>query len=539
MEDTSNDAVESSTSNNEITFAAIRRWERQRQLRRLEATTIMKRRRRASPISSNMMTKISKQRNMKHILEQHFFLKHPLNDELRFFHDNLSMPLLIEGLEQHVLQLPNMSNYNSSLPLEEDPTRELPKSVVIMYCEGCQSYSYTGRSVWHKFDPNSLTLLRFLLRRVSFHIRKLQLWLISAHFMEHDNGFDSTVRVALNLQYEAADGSRHTKISTVRYNLGYLKCPSCSDLIDETQLSSVLQLRLYSCSNQILDLLHLRVLQKRPTFFNIKKIKHTDNGMDFFFDSEHGARKLNYFLKVEAPVKTDPIIENIVSTDTMIDNTAICQSCIRVTVCPISRDDLVYLPKKVFAALGIEYMGPLVICTKVSRNITFIDPLKLNECWINSNNYWRDPFEPLKVSQELVEYIVLDIEIVLSGPLNSLGKARVARVSDFGKNDTSFMVETHLGNTLKAGDYALGYDLVGAVVMNCEDMLPDVVLIKKKYVAKLRHSVPQKNASPDYEKFLVDLEKNPAAMFNLSLEDGDDAQKHDLDDLLARLDLTD
>ena len=35
----------------------------------------------------------------------------------------------------------------------------------------------------------------------------------------------------------------------------------------------------------------------------------------------------------------------------------------------------------------------------------------------------------------------------------------VARVSDFGRNDVTFMTRTHLGGFLNAGDSCMGYDL--------------------------------------------------------------------------------
>lgn len=35
----------------------------------------------------------------------------------------------------------------------------------------------------------------------------------------------------------------------------------------------------------------------------------------------------------------------------------------------------------------------------------------------------------------------------------------MARVSDFGRNDTTFITRTHLGGFLNAGDSCMGYDL--------------------------------------------------------------------------------
>lgn len=40
-----------------------------------------------------------------------------------------------------------------------------------------------------------------------------------------------------------------------------------------------------------------------------------------------------------------------------------------------------------------------------------------------------------------------------------LADVEVARVSDFGSNDTTFLTRTHLGGFLNPGDSCMGYDL--------------------------------------------------------------------------------
>ncbi|TKY70989.1 60S ribosomal export protein NMD3 [Spatholobus suberectus] len=95
-------------------------------------------------------------------------------------------------------------------------------------------------------------------------------------------------------------------------------------------------------------------------------------------------------------------------------------------------------------------------------------------------------------------------------------------------------VETHLGNLLNPGDYALGYDLYGA---NSNDMgldkyrghgLPNVILIKKSYEEKRQKKrgkprtwmlkslemevddkgrVDQDKMVSEYEQFLKDMER--------------------------------
>ncbi len=63
--------------------------------------------------------------------------------------------------------------------------------------------------------------------------------------------------------------------------------------------------------------------------------------------------------------------------------------------------------------------------------------------------------------------------------------SQVAKASDFGRNDRTFFVRTHLGHLLHAGDSAMGYDMSTSNVVN-PDLeaaaekglsIPDVILV--------------------------------------------------------------
>lgn len=92
-------------------------------------------------------------------------------------------------------------------------------------------------------------------------------------------------------------------------------------------------------------------------------------------------------------------------------------------------------------------------------------------------------------SRQLTEFIILDIEPCgePTGEKVQLSEAQVARVQDFGKNDTVMFCKTHLGGVLKAGDMAWGYDVAGANMVDPEIekfknlQMPDVVLVRKSY----------------------------------------------------------
>lgn len=180
----------------------------------------------------------------------------------------------------------------------------------------------------------------------------------------------------------------------------------------------------------------------------------------------------------------------------------------------------------------------------------------------------------------------MDVEIIspdvnIGGSRYALAEAQVARLSDFGKNDTIFFIKTHLGHILKPGDQALGYDLYGT---NSNDIeldkykglvLPEAILIKKSYEEKRqrKHGKPrswklkslsmevddsrgrndQEKMNKEYEEFLRDLEENPELRFNVSLyrnkeyqpsemasmTDGEDVPSVPLEELLADLDISD
>eukprot|EP00192_Tetraselmis_astigmatica_P019242 CAMPEP_0117687824 /NCGR_PEP_ID=MMETSP0804-20121206/23392_1 /TAXON_ID=1074897 /ORGANISM="Tetraselmis astigmatica, Strain CCMP880" /LENGTH=228 /DNA_ID=CAMNT_0005500015 /DNA_START=401 /DNA_END=1087 /DNA_ORIENTATION=+ len=72
--------------------------------------------------------------------------------------------------------------------------------------------------------------------------------------------------------------------------------------------------------------------------------------------------------------------------------------------------------------------------------------------------------------------------------------SQLARVSDFGVNDTIYVAKTHLGRVLKPGDNAWGYDMANMNICDPEmlkhldtkagNQVPEVVLVRKSYEDK-------------------------------------------------------
>jgi nonsense-mediated mRNA decay protein 3 len=66
-------------------------------------------------------------------------------------------------------------------------------------------------------------------------------------------------------------------------------------------------------------------------------------------------------------------------------------------------------------------------------------------------------------------------------------QVEVARATDFGKNDKTFIVNTHLGEILNYNDTVLAYDLDAMNMMeldimdSCNKSVPQVIIVKKTF----------------------------------------------------------
>ncbi|XP_057970767.1 uncharacterized protein LOC131159691 [Malania oleifera] len=437
---------------------------------------------------------------------------------------------------------PNAANMCvKCLRSEVDITEGLQKHVIIMHCPECDSYLQPPRT-WIKAQLESKELLTFCVNKLKKNLKEVRL--VHAEFIWTEP-HSKRIKVKLRVQKEVLNGAILEQSYIVEYVQQEHMCESCSRVqANPDQWVASVQLRQHVSHRRTFFYLEQLIL-KHDAAARAIKIKQVDHGIDFFFGNRsHGVKFVEFLGKV-VPVRSRQD-KQLVSHD-LKSNDYNYKYTFSVEICPICREDLICLPPKVAVSLG--NFGPLVICTKVSNSITLLDPFTLRHCFLDADQYWRASFKSLLSSRRLVEYIVLDVEPVSSdinvgGCKFALADAQVARLSDFGKNDTIFSIKTHLGHILNPGDYAFGYDLYGA---NSNDVeldkykslvIPDAILIKKSYEEKRRESrgkprswkvkslsmevddssksrVEQDNT--EYEKFLDDLEDNPDMRFPLSL----------------------
>lgn len=164
--------------------------------------------------------------------------------------------------------------------------------------------------------------------------------------------------------------------------------------------------------------------------------------------------------------------------------------------------------------------------------------------------YWKSPFESICNPKQLIEYIVMDIEIVQEkDKIIFPGQGTVShkhvvsdiwlvKASELGMNENTIHTRTHIGHLLKVGDSVMGYHLIDANVNNAEfdklksEKIPDVIVVKKHYGDKssrkrmrnwkLKHLIDEPmtdtdGEGADYNEFLEDLEEDPALRQNVNI----------------------
>lgn len=273
-------------------------------------------------------------------------------------------------------------------------------------------------------------------------------------------------------------------------------------------------------------------------------IKEAKDGLDFFFSQRNHAEKMTDFLQSVTPVRIKKSQE-LISMDI---HTSVRQYKITYSVelIPICKDDLVALPIKLARSLG--NINPLTLCFRVGTSISLLDPNTLQTAEVPAPVYWRQPFKNLADVQELVEFVVMDIEPVgESKGRFFLAEITVARASEMGVNDNSYFTRTHLGGVLHVGDSVLGYHLTGtnfndpnfdAIQESSQygSMIPDVVLVRKYYARKKKpksrnwklkrmnyeeeepgRKQDAERLEADFEMFLRDIEEDQELRSTLSL----------------------
>jgi nonsense-mediated mRNA decay protein 3 len=352
------------------------------------------------------------------------------------------------------------------------------------------------------------------------------------------------IKVKITIQQEAFQDTILQQAFEVEYVVAYQQCPDCQKSYTANTWRAVVQVRQKVPHKRTFLFLEQLIL-KHSAHKDTINIKEAKDGLDFYYAQRNHAEKFVDFLSSVVPVRGKKSQE-LISMD-IHSSTKSYKFSYSVELIPICKDDLVALPIRLAKSNG--NITPLTLCYRIGTAINLLDPQTLQITDIPAPIYWRTPFKSIADVQELVEFVVMDLEPL--GPTKGrfvLAEATVARASDLGSNSTTYFTRTHLGGILHPGDSVLGYHLTGTNFNNPHfealekspsyaSTIPDVVLVKKHYARKQKHKnrnwrlrrmnkdegelLPKKadqdRLERDYEMFLRDVEEDTELRSTLAL----------------------
>ena len=338
-----------------------------------------------------------------------------------------------------------------------------------------------------------------------------------------------SMRLKLRLTIRA-DVGESPKCVTIQQRLPvelivkFNQCPDCNrEYTNRTwqALVQVRQKRRLDGPKKGLVILETALAKNADVRKQIISMETTRNGFDFYFlELMHAQQFASYIAKV-APMKIKTS-QKLVSED-RTNNTANIKHTVVCDLVPLCRDDLVICDKgaaKDGCGVG-KLTGRMCIVNRVSSVVQFVDAApprnSISDVFadLHPEKYWKGEkhYRVISSSERLIRFVVLDVELceestnqhngyseefeklLYQGPQSGVSKygladCTVARESDFGNTDETFLCTTHLGNLLNIGDVVLGYDLVSSVLPGADErsvgnsfnssfVLPDVVLVKK------------------------------------------------------------
>ncbi|KAG2439772.1 hypothetical protein HYH02_010649 [Chlamydomonas schloesseri] len=407
--------------------------------------------------------------------------------------------------------LPNPSNMCvNCIRSQVDITEGIQKQCTILWCKECGRYLQPPKH-WVTAELESKELLTFCIKKIK-GLNKVKL--VDAGFIWTEP-HSKRIKVKLTIQAEVFNGAILQQTFVVDYIVENNMCPDCNrQNANPNSWIACVQLRQHVYHKRTFLFLEQLIL-KHDAAAQCVKVRDIHEGIDFFYANRSHAQKFIDFLQSVVPIRFRAD-KQLVSHDTH-NNTYNYKFTFSVEIVPLCKDDLVFLPPKMAASAG--NLGPFVLVSRITNQISLVDPANLRTHTMDSPVYYRHECLALASQRSLVPFIVLDIEPVRAGKSGTqtpggqgagaygqgggggggtgryqLAEAQIARVSDFGKNDTVFYVRTHLGNILHPGDTVLGYDLTTAQLTGIDydahvsagGRVPDIILVRKSYDEKRR-----------------------------------------------------
>lgn len=332
------------------------------------------------------------------------------------------------------------------------------------------------------------------------------------------------LKVRLTVQKQVQTGTILQQSFVVVFIVRNQQCIECQAEFRQGSWKSVVQVRQRVGHKRTFLYLEQLIL-KHGAHRGSLSIETFRDGMDFYFPDTGKAARFITFLENVVPIKVCVFLANdssiimnallqrqrltllisqckaskkLIGTDDK-SNISNYKYTNLVEICPLCKEDLLFLPSRTARNLG--NISRLVLVKNITNHIHIIDPLTGQTAQMNPEAFWRDPIRPIITAarSRFVRYIVLGKDaIILERNVSKRSATRrnksklasltVAKEEDLGINDVQIEERSHVGYLMKAGDISVGYDLtdVQFVDDDAEDAraagkFPDVVMLRKLY----------------------------------------------------------
>lgn len=419
---------------------------------------------------------------------------------------------------------PNASNTCSScLASKADVTKGISTETTLHQCRGCQRWHLDGGK-WIGCDLESRELMSLCLKNVSglnkTNIGGDKIMLVDAGWIWTEP-HSMRLKVRLTVQKEVQQGTIVEQSFVVVFIVRNQQCSECQAEFRQGSWKSLVQVRQRVGHKRTFLYLEQLIL-KHGAHRGCLSIETFRDGMDFYFPDKGKAARFITFLENVVPIKVKHS-KKLISNDVK-SNISNFKYTNLVSICPLCKEDLLYLSKKLARNLG--NISRLVLVKNVTNVIHLIDPLSGQTAQLASEVYWRDPFRPIITAgrTRFTRYVVLGKDAVIveknsskktatKRNRNKLASLTLARESDLGLNDAQFDEKSHVGYLMKSGDVAVGYDLTDTQLVEDEaeearaaGKLPDVVILRKLYGGVATNSInAAKNRAFELQRLDVDV----------------------------------
>jgi nonsense-mediated mRNA decay protein 3 len=377
-----------------------------------------------------------------------------------------------------------------------DITRGISTEVTIHQCRGCQRW-HKDSNKWLVCELESRELMTLCLQHVNglknnktnrVHLTDASWIWTEPHSMR--------LKIRLTIQREVQQGIILQQSFTVEFIVRNQQCVECQAEFRQGSWKSLVQVRQRVQHKRTFLYLEQLILKQGAHRGALNIVTFRD-GMDFYFPDKGKAARFMAFLDSVVPIKIKQS-KKLISTDDK-NNLTNFKYTNYVEICPLCKDDLLFLSHKTARQLGS--ISRIVLVKNVSNVIHVIDPLSGQTGSLTCDAYWRDPIRPLITAarSRMGRYIVLGQEPVLlrkniaqrstnKKQRHKLAQLTLANENDLGINDVQVEVLSHQGYLFKAGDMCVGYNLKEIQLMDDEaeqlrmdSKLPDVIVGRKLY----------------------------------------------------------